>query len=140
MKANSAPNSSFPAELEGIWVTTKEDNLGGRAGGEILTHGQKDKLCADLLKTPSTPHSFEGVLVLKGTSMIEWDGKCSVQGGFTVLGGRYSTRWSCKGEHGTNRGTVSFELRKTDANTSLVKKTTFSKGGRFTNVYDERCR
>jgi hypothetical protein len=138
--AMSASNSSMPKELEGVWVTTKEENLGGRAGGDLLKSDQKSNLCISLKKNAFAPHSFEGVLVLNGNAMATWDGKCAVYGGFTGSNGKYSTKWKCAGEHGTNSGKVSFELSRKDADTSLIATTTFSKGGSFTNVYDEKCK
>jgi hypothetical protein len=138
--AHGAQKPEFPPELAGVWVTTKEDNLGGNSGGEMLKPDQKAKVCADLTKNPVMRHSFEGVIVLKGTSMIAWDGNCSVVGGFTGSNGKYSTKWTCKGHHATNRGTVSFELRSNATGETLIKKTSFSQGGEYTNIYDEKCR
>ena len=136
----AASNDSMPKELEGVWITTKEENLEGRAGGEMLKAEQKTGLCSLLTKNPLASHSFEGVVVLRGVHMITWDGRCTVYGGFKRSdGGKYVTSWKCKGEHGTNGGKVIFELQQKNDKLRLVETTIFKQGGSFKNVYDEKC-
>jgi hypothetical protein len=137
---SEASGTKIPTELDGIWITTKVDNIQSNSGGTFLKTGEKDRLCRSLTKDISTPHNFEGVLILRGDKMITWDGSCDVFGGFKKSGDAYNSNWRCGGEHGTNRGKVVFHIVNMDGNTILTETVKFQKGGEYTNIYDDKCK